>query len=186
MISLLLSLPVFLNLCLSLKHSPFTGDDEASLSSVARLDTMVTVIDSFNFLNDFGADDSIRSRGESLGEGDTRSVVDLLTDQIEFCDVLILNKADLINTGQKAQLMVILLSLNPRAKIIVSHFGQVPLYEVLNTRLFDFNKAALAPGWLKKIYGEHIPDTKKYGITSFVFRAHRPFHPTRFWLQDRG
>ncbi|QEM90994.1 GTP-binding protein [Kosakonia radicincitans] len=159
----------------------FAGDDGESLSTVARLDTMVTVVDAFNFLNDYGSEDSIQSRGESLGEGDERSVVDLLIDQIEFCDVLILNKVDLISVEQKAHLMAILRSLNRRAKIVVSQFGQVPLDDVLNTGLFDFDKAAQAPGWLKELRGEHTPETEEYGITSFVFRARRPFHPTRFW-----
>ena len=159
----------------------FMGDDGESLSTVARLDTMVTVVDAFNFLNDYGSGDSIQSRGESLGEDDERSVVDLLIDQIEFCDVLILNKVDLISVEQKVQLMAILNSLNPRAKIVVSQFGQVLLDDVLNTGLFDFEQAAGAPGWLKELRGEHTPETEEYGITSFVFRARRPFHPTRFW-----
>lgn len=158
----------------------FAGDDGESLSTVARLDTMVTVVDAFNFLQDYASEDSIQSRGESLGEGDERSVVDLLIDQIEFCDVLILNKIDLISEAQKAKLLAILRSLNPRAKIIVSQFGQVPLNDVLNTGLFDFDNAAQAPGWLKELRGEHTPETEEYGITSVVFRARRPFHPARF------
>ena len=159
----------------------FAGDDGESLSTVARLDTMVTVVDAFNFLKDYGSGDSIKSRGESMGEEDERSVVDLLIDQIEFCDVLILNKADLIDESQSAKLMAILRTLNPRAKIIVSEFGRVPLSNVLNTGLFDFDNAAQAPGWLKELRGEHTPETEEYGISSFVFRARRPFHPARFW-----
>ena len=159
----------------------FTGDDGESLSTVARLDTMVTVVDAFNFLKDYDSEDSIQSRGESLGDGDKRSVVDLLIDQIEFCDVLILNKVDLITETQKDKLMAVLRSLNPGAKIIVSQFGQVALDNVLNTGLFDFDKAAQAPGWLKELRGEHTPETEEYGISSFVFRARRPFHPARFW-----
>ncbi|MGV3168113.1 zinc metallochaperone GTPase ZigA [Klebsiella pneumoniae] len=159
----------------------FAGDDGESLSTVARLDTMVTVVDAYNFLKDYSSEDSIQSRGESLGEGDERSVVDLLIDQIEFCDVLVLNKVDLISEAQKEKLMAILRSLNPRARIVVSQFGQVPLSNILNTGLFDFEQAAQAPGWLKELRGEHTPETEEYGITSFVFRARRPFHPTRFW-----
>lgn len=166
----------------------FTFDDEEgqSLSHVARLDTMVTVVDGFNFLNDYQSTDSIHSRGESLGEGDQRSVVDLLIDQIEFCDVLILNKTDLISESQRTKLLAIMRSLNPRARIITSQFGQVPLDEVLNTGLFDFDQAAQAPGWLKELRGEHTPETEEYGIRSFVYRARRPFHPQRFWqvMQD--
>lgn len=159
----------------------FAGDDGQSLSSVARLDTMVTVVDAFNFLNDYESVDSIGARGESLGENDRRSVVDLLIDQIEFCDVLVLNKTDLINDAQREKLTAILRSLNSRAKIITARFGQVPLEQVLDTGLFDFDKAAEAPGWLKELRGEHTPETEEYGITSFVFRARRPFHPARFW-----
>ncbi len=159
----------------------FAGDDGESLSTVARLDTMVTVVDAFNFLKDYGSEDSIQSRGESLGDGDERSVVDLLIDQIEFCDVLVLNKVDLISEAQKDKLMAVLRSLNPRARIVVSQFGKVPLDNVLNTGLFDFDQAAQAPGWLKELRGEHTPETEEYGITSFVFRARRPFHPARFW-----
>lgn len=160
----------------------FTFADEQgdSLSAIARLDTMVTVVDGFNFLNDYESNASLQSRGESLGEGDERSIVDLLIEQIEFCDVLVLNKVDLLEQSQTTRLMAILHSLNPRANILLSHFGKVPLDAVLNTGLFDFEQAAQAPGWLKELRGEHQPETEEYGITSFVFRARRPFHPQRF------
>ncbi|POY56470.1 GTP-binding protein [Pectobacterium versatile] len=158
----------------------FAGDDGESLSEVARLDTMVTVVDGYNFLKDYTSVDSIHSRGESLGEGDERSVVDLLIDQIEFCDVIILNKTDLIDEAQQQKLVAIIRSLNPGAKILHAQFGAVPLNEVLDTGLFDFDKAAQAPGWLKELRGEHTPETEEYGIASFVFRARRPFHPARF------
>lgn len=160
----------------------FTFADEQgdSLSAIARLDTMVTVVDGFNFLNDYESDASLQSRGESLGEGDERSIVDLLIEQIEFCDVLVLNKIDLLEQSQTARLMAILHSLNPRANILLSHFGKIPLDAVLNTGLFDFEQAAQAPGWLKELRGEHLPETEEYGMTSFVFRARRPFHPLRF------
>ncbi|WP_312241741.1 zinc metallochaperone GTPase ZigA [Pantoea sp.] len=159
----------------------FADEEGQSLSEVASLDTMVTVVDGFNFLRDYESDESIRSRGESLGEEDERTVVDLLIDQIEFCDVLILNKTDLIDEAQKERLMAILHSLNPRAKIVTSSFGKVGLDQVLNTGLFDFEAASLAPGWLKELRGEHTPETEEYGIRSFVYRARRPFHPLRFW-----
>lgn len=159
----------------------FAGDDGESLLHVARLDTMVTVVDAWNFLKDYRSDDSIQSRGESLGEGDRRSVVDLLIDQIEFCDVLILNKTDLIDEPQREKLIAIIRSLNPVAQIINAQYGAVPLEQVLNTGLFDFDKAAQAPGWLKELRGEHVSETDEYGISSFVFRARRPFHPARFW-----
>jgi G3E family GTPase len=159
----------------------FADDDGQSLSEVASLDTMVTVVDGFNFLRDYESNESIQSRGESLGAEDERTVVDLLVDQIEFCDVLILNKTDLINETEKARLMAILTSLNPRANIITSEFGKVGLDQVLNTGLFDFDAAAQAPGWLQELRGEHTPETEEYGIRNFVFRARRPFHPMRFF-----
>lgn len=159
----------------------FADEDGQSLSEVASLDTMVTVVDGFNFLRDYESNESIQSRGESLGEEDERTVVDLLVDQIEFCDVLILNKTDLINEEEKSRLMAILHSLNPRADIVTSEFGKVPLDKVLNTGLFDFDAASQAPGWLTELRGEHTPETEEYGIRNFVFRARRPFHPTRFF-----
>jgi G3E family GTPase len=161
----------------------FTFEDEngVSLNEFARLDTMVTVVDAFNFLKDYSSIDSLQMRGESLGDEDQRNVVDLLIDQIEFCDVIILNKVDLINEDEKQKLFGILHSLNPRAKIEVSEFGQVNLDRVLNTNLFDFNAAAQAPGWLKELRGEHTPETEEYGIQSFVYRSRRPFHPQRFF-----
>ncbi|RCS58121.1 zinc metallochaperone GTPase ZigA [Parvibium lacunae] len=164
----------------------FEGEDGRSLSHVAQLDTMVTVVDSFNFLKDYSSRDSLQGRGESLGEEDQRTVVDLLIEQIEFCDVIVLNKLDLINTVEREQLTGILKSLNPRARIELASFGQVPLDKVLATGLFDFEQASQAPGWLKEMRGEHVPETQEYGITSFVYRARRPFHPTRFkqWVDS--
>ena len=161
----------------------FTFEDEngVSLSEFARLDTMVTVVDAYNFLKDYSSLDSLTLRGESLGEDDERNVVDLLIDQIEFCDVIVLNKVDLINSEEKEKLFGILHSLNPRAKIEISEFGQVKLDKILNTNLFDFNEAAQAPGWLKELRGEHTPETEEYGIGSFVYRARKPFHPQRFF-----
>lgn len=158
----------------------FADDSGQSLSEVALLDTMVTVVDGYNFLRDYESDESIQARGESLGEEDERTVVDLLVDQIEFCDVLILNKIDLISEADKTRLMAILHSLNPRAKIVNAEFGRVALDNVLNTGLFDFDAAAQAPGWLRELRGEHTPETEEYGIHNFVFRARRPFHPDRF------
>ncbi|MEZ7809679.1 zinc metallochaperone GTPase ZigA [Alcaligenes phenolicus] len=158
----------------------FEGEDGRSLGEVARLDTMVTVVDAFNFLRDYSSQDSIQSRGESLGEEDARTVVDLLIEQIEFCDVLVLNKIDLISEPERERLMAILNSLNPRARIETAEFGQVPLDRVLNTGLFDFEEASKAPGWLQELRGTHTPETEEYGISNFVYRARRPFHPQRF------
>ena len=161
----------------------FTFEDEhgVSLNQFAQLDTMVTVIDAFNFLKDYASMDMLHERGESLGEEDERCVVDLLIDQIEFCDVLIINKIDLINAEEQQQLLAILHRLNPRAKIQIAEFSKVPLDSILNTHLFDFEQAAEAPGWLKELRGEHTPETEEYGIHSFVYRARRPFHPERFY-----
>jgi len=159
----------------------FTGEDGRSLSDVARLDTMITVVDAYNFLKDYGSRDSLQSRGESLGEEDRRTVVDLLIEQVEFCDVILLNKADLVTDAQRGRLMAILQRLNPRARIEVSEFGKIALDKVLGTGLFDFEAASRAPGWLKELRGEHTPETTEFGIANFVYRARRPFHPARFF-----
>ncbi|MEN4717705.1 zinc metallochaperone GTPase ZigA [Pantoea agglomerans] len=161
----------------------FTFEDEAgeSLSAYARLDSMITVVDGFNFLRDYRSADDLQSRGESLGAQDERSVVDLLVDQIEFCDLLVLNKTDLLSPTQLHQLKGMLQALNPHALIVNSEFGQVPLDCLLNTGRFDFDRAAQAPGWLQTLRGEHQPESEEYGIRNFVYRARRPFHPQRFW-----
>jgi G3E family GTPase len=161
----------------------FTFEDEHgdSLSAVSRLDTMVTVVDALNFLRDYASQDSLEARGESLGEDDHRNVVDLLVEQVEFCDVLVINKADLVSAQELLQLEGILRKLNPRARQVVVQQGQVPLRSILNTGLFDFDAAADAPGWLAELRGEHTPETEAYGIGSFIYRARKPFHPQRFW-----
>ena len=159
----------------------FEGDDGRSLCEVARLDTMVTLVDACNFLRDHSARDSLRSRGESMGEDDQRTVVDLLIEQIEFCDVLVLNKIDLVSAEERARLLAILQGLNPRARIEPAAFGQVALERVLDTGLFDFEAAARAPGWLQQLRGTQVPESEEYGIGSFVYRARLPFHPQRFF-----
>lgn len=159
----------------------FADEDGLSLNDVAQLDTMVTVVDGYNFLKDYSSQDMLADRGESLGEEDERTVVDLLVDQIEFCDVLILNKTDLMTLDEIARLEGILKTLNPRAQILHSSFGKVPLNRIMHTGLFDFDQAAEAPGWLQELRGEHVPETEEYGISSFVYRARRPFHPQRLW-----
>lgn len=159
----------------------FADEEGQSLSDVARLDTMVTVVDAFNFLRDYSSADSLQARGESLGEEDTRTVVDLLVEQIEFCDVIVLNKIDLVSGDDRIRLMAILGGLNPRARIEIAEFGQLDLDKVLDTSLFDFDEASKAPGWLTALRGEHTSEAEEYGITNFVYRARRPFHPGRFW-----
>lgn len=158
----------------------FRDEDGTSLSDIARLDTMVTVVDAYNFLADYSSQDYIADRGESLGEDDQRPVVSLLIEQVEFCDVIVLNKTDLLPAADIDRLEAILRSLNPRARIVRAAFGAVPLDRILDTGLFDFEQAAQAPGWLQELRGEHVPETEEYGISSFVYRARRPFHPGRF------
>ncbi|MDP4536505.1 zinc metallochaperone GTPase ZigA [Alkalimonas collagenimarina] len=158
----------------------FEHEDGSRLSDVARLDTMVTVVDAVNFLHDYQQANDLTSTGESLGEEDERSVADLLIEQVEFCDLLVLSKTDLVSPEQLATLQAILKSLNPRAQQVLAEHGQVPLARIINTGLFDFEQAAQAPGWLQELRGEHQPETEEYGISSFSFTAHRPFHPARF------
>lgn len=158
----------------------FSDEQQQALNSFAQLDTLVTVIDAYNFIRDYYSTDLLSERGESLGETDQRNVVDLLIDQIEFCDVLVLNKTDLISESQKEQLIEILQRLNPQAKIQVAQFGRVQLDQILNTGLFNFEKASQASGWLQELRGHHTPETETYAIKNFVYRARRPFHPQRF------
>jgi G3E family GTPase len=159
----------------------FADEDGVSLSDVAKLDTMVTVVDAVNFLKDYEEAKYLKESGESLGEDDERSVADLLVDQIEFADVLLVSKTDLVETKDTEKLNAILRSLNTDAKIIPISQGQVDIENVLNTGLFDFEKAQQAPGWLKEMRGEHIPETEEYGISSFSYVARRPFYPEKFY-----
>ncbi len=158
----------------------FADEEGKSLSDVAALDTMVTVVDALNFLKEYMAADDLRERGLALGEDDDRTVVDLLVEQVEFANVLIINKSDLVSPNELARLESVLRHLNPEATLLLAKFGQVPLECIFNTGLFNFAKASAAPGWLKEIRGEHVPETEEYGISSFVYRARRPFHPKRF------
>ena len=157
-----------------------------SLAHSTRLDTMVTVVDAFNFLNDFCSTDSLTDRGQSLGEEDQRTIVNLLTDQIEFADVIVLNKLDLVGAGDADRLRALLQSLNPDAAIVTATKGQVPLDAILNTRRFDFEKAQQAPGWLKLMRGEKTSEAEEYGIRSFAYQARRPFHSKRIHDFFRG
>jgi G3E family GTPase len=159
----------------------FRDEEGRSLSDIAELDTMVTVVDAYNFARDYGSHDFLADRGETMGEEDQRTVVDLLTEQVEFCDVIVLNKADMVSASDLERIKGVLRALNGRAQIVESNFGRVPVDRILNTGLFDFEAAAQAPGWLKEMRGEHIPESEQYGITSFVYRARRPFHPRRFF-----
>ncbi|WP_374441360.1 zinc metallochaperone GTPase ZigA [Pseudomonas panipatensis] len=160
----------------------FTFRDEQgrSLSDLARLDTLVTVVDGLNFLRDYQDANDLASRGQSLGADDQRSISDLLIEQVEFADVILLSKVDLISSADREELLAILRRLNPAAEIAPMVMGRVPLARILDTGRFDFERAAQAPGWLKELRGEHVPETEAYGIASSVYRARRPFHPQRF------
>ena len=159
----------------------FSGTDGKCLDDLAQLDTMVTVVDAANFLKDYHEAESLKARQLELGEADVRTVTDLLIDQIEFCDVLLLNKTDLVDADELSYLLEILQRLNPRAKLLQSDHSVVPLAEIMGTGRFSFAEAQQAPGWLKELRGEHVPETEEYGISSMVYRSRRPFHPQRFF-----
>ena len=159
----------------------FADENGVSLSDIADLDTMVTVVDAVNFMKDYEEAKFLQEKGESLGEDDERSVADLLIEQVEFADVILISKTDLVSADDVERLKAILLTLNTDAKLIPISQGEIHLDEVLSTGLFDFERAQAAPGWLKEMRGEHIPETEEYGISSFSYRARRPFHPEKFY-----
>lgn len=158
----------------------FRDSHGQSLDDVARLDTMVTVVDGVNFLRDFHDAESLASRGEILGEDDERSITELLIEQVEFADVILISKIDLISSAERNELTAILGRLNTHADILPMSMGNVPLAKILGTQRFDFERAAQAPGWLKTLRGEHVAESEEYGIASTAYLARRPFHPQRF------
>ena len=158
----------------------FADENGVSLSDVADLDTMVTVVDAMNFLKDYDEAKYLQETGESLGEEDERSVADLLVDQVEFADLILISKTDLATPSEVERLTAILKTLNTSAKIIPIANGNVEIDNVLNTGLFDFERAQQAPGWLQEMRVEHVPETEEYGIGSFSYEARRPFHPEKF------
>ena len=166
----------------------FTFDDESGdiLKDFAALDTMVTVVDAVNFLKNWNSRETLKERGESLGATDERDIGNLLTDQIEFANVIILNKVTDVSKDERLKICGIITTLNSEAEVIETNYSAVPLQKIINTGLFDFNKAALSPTWLKELRGEHVPETLEYGIDSFVYKADRPFHPERFmkWTEE--
>ena len=155
-------------------------DGTIDLSKFSYVDTMVTVVDSYNFLKDFSSPEYLTDRDLSDIDGDDRTIVNLLTDQVEFANVILLNKVDLVSTSELKLLSEIIHKLNPEAKIIKTNHSKVDLDEVMNTNIFDFEKAEASAGWIKELENEHIPETEEYGIGSFVFRSKSPFHPDRF------
>lgn len=156
------------------------------LSRFSYVDTMVTVVDSFNFFKDFGTSELLKDRKLTDMEGDERTIVNLLTDQIEFANVIILNKTDLVKHGDVQLLKALIKKLNPDARLIESKFSKVDVKEILDTHLFDFDAASQSAGWIKELNTEHLPETEEYGISSFVFRDKRPFHLQRLmdYLQN--
>jgi len=162
----------------------FTFVDEngkSILGEVSQLDTLVTVVDAYNFPKDFGSGDTVWTRKMNDDPEDTRSIVNLLTDQIEFANVILLNKCDLVPPAQAEELEAILRKLNPRAQVIRTEKGRAPLNKILNTGLYDEDLESASDAWMEELEKEHTPETEEYGISSFVFRDKRPFHPQRFW-----
>ena len=159
----------------------FEDEDGVSLSDVSKLDTMVTVVDAVNFTKDYYKAKDLQEVGESLGEEDQRSVADLLVDQVEFADIILISKTDLVNQKDIDKLKAVIRNLNTDARIIPISKGNVSTTDILSTGLFDFARAQQAPGWLKELRGEHTPETEEYGISSFVYKARRPFYPKKFY-----
>ncbi len=157
----------------------FEDIDGHSLSSLARLDTMVSLVDASTFLQRFEVLDELADLGVGRDDEDDRSVTDLLIDQVEFADVLVVSKPDLVGPEHLERVVALVRQLNPRAGVVVAEQGDVPLDRVLDTRLFDEDEAATAPGWVKALNGDQTPETEEYGITSFVYRHRWPFHPQR-------
>lgn len=165
----------------------FTYQDEANgidLSKISNLDTLVTVVDCHNFIKDFSSTDSLKDRSMTDMADDYRNIVNLLTDQIEFANVIVLNKTDLASESKVGTIRQMIRKLNADAEIIESEFGKVPLHRILNTGLFDFDKTSQSAGWIAEMEKgpeNHTPETEEYGISSFVYRSRKPFHPMRFW-----
>lgn len=162
----------------------FCYHDEANgidLSKISTLDTLVTVVDCFNFIKDYSSIETVQDREISDMENDRRTIVNLLTDQIEFANVILLNKTDLVSEEQLGVIKSMIRKLNPGATLITSEMGKVDLKYIMNTGLFDFDKTSQSAGWIEEMNKKHVPETEEYGISTFVFRVNRPFHPERFW-----
>ncbi|HEY9223136.1 MAG TPA: GTP-binding protein, partial [Variovorax sp.] len=157
----------------------FTSEDGDSLNDVAAIDAMVTVVDAYNLLADFGSTDFLAARGQAAGEEDNRRLVSLLTEQIEFANVVVVNKTDLVDAQRLAQVHAVIRALNPKARVVESIRGEVPLTNIFDTGLFDLEEAYAMPGWVQELEGKHTPESEAYGLHSFVYRARAPFHPQR-------
>lgn len=165
----------------------FKDEEGVGLSDLTRLDTMVTVVDAQNFPRDLGSPDHLSDRKLGTDDGDTRTIADLLVDQVEFADVIVVNKADLVKPEHLQQIVAMMRKLNPGAKVITATRGQIDPREILNTQRFDMDKASQSAGWIQELNNKHTPETEEYGISSFVFRARRPFHPLRLYeLIEKG
>jgi len=158
----------------------FRADDGTPLADIAQLDTMVTVVDAAAFLSDYVSADSLAARGGTADPTDARLLVHLLVEQVEFADVVVVNKADLVSRAELGRLTALLATFNPDADIIVSVEGRVPLSRILDTGRFDFSRARQSAGWARALSGDHLPESDEFGIRSFVWRARRPLHPVRF------
>lgn len=158
----------------------FTSEQGESLNDVARIDTMVTVVDAFNLLADHAGTDLLSQRGEVAGDGDERTLAALLTEQIEFADVVVVNKIDKVDAQRRDEVTAVVKALNPTADVVYADHGRVPLKAVLGTGRFNLEEAASRPGWARELEGLHTPETEAYGITSFVLRSQAPLHPWRF------
>jgi G3E family GTPase len=158
----------------------FTDEHGRSLNDVARIDTMVTVVDACNLLADYSSTDLLEQRGETAGEEDSRTLAALLAEQIEFADVVVVNKIDKVDAARRGEVAAVVKALNPQAELIYAEHGQVPLRQVLGTGKFDLERASRMPGWVREMEGLHTPETEAFGITSFVLRSREPLHPWRF------
>jgi G3E family GTPase len=158
----------------------FEDEDGNSLNAISQIDTMVTVVDAFNLLKDYSSHDLLAHRGPTAGEEDNRSLATLLMEQIEFANVVVINKKDLVSAEQLKEVTGLVKALNPTAEVIYADHGKVPLESVLGTGKFDLEKASAMPGWARELEGHHTPETEEYGISSFVLRSTEPLHPQRF------
>ncbi len=159
----------------------FGGEDGTPLSSISRLDTMATVVDAFNFFREVVSTDSLAKRNQATSDQDKRMIAELMMQQVEFADVLIINKVDLVDNDKLGEIQSLLKTLNPYARILISEQGRVDPRMILNTGRFDFERAAQSPGWRVRLREEAHSESDEYGISSVVFKARRPFHPARFW-----